>query len=97
MRPFKQNRRIDLPNGRWRYADFLWPELRAILEIDSERHHSLPPDADATEQRHDELTRYGYDVIHRRPAYITAHPHEFVRGVVAWLDDVAHQRTIIAR
>jgi hypothetical protein len=52
----------------------------------------LPPDADATDARHEELTRLGYEVIHRRPAYIRDHPDEFVRGVITWLDYVARLR-----
>jgi very-short-patch-repair endonuclease len=94
VRPFKQNRRIDLPDGRWRYVDFIWLDLAAVLEIDSDRYHSLPPDADATDARHEELAKLGYDVIHRRPVYIRDHPDEFVRGVVGWLAEVASRRAL---
>jgi hypothetical protein len=92
VRPFEQNRRIDLPNGRWRYVDFIWLDLAAVLEIDSDEFHSLPPDADATDARHEELTRLDYEVIHRRPVYIRDHPDEFIRGVITWLDYVARLR-----
>ena len=61
---FKQNFRIDLPDGRWRYVDFFWPRLRAVLEIDSVEFHSDAPDADATDDRHIELTTLGLSVVH---------------------------------
>lgn len=87
--PFEQNARIDLLDGRWRYADFLWRELRAILEIDSERHHGLPPQRDATRRRHDELVALGYHVEHRTPRFVRNHPAEFVDGITRWLATLA--------
>ena len=50
--PLEQNARIRLPDGRHYIADFLWRELRAVLEIDSYEFHSLPGDADRTSARH---------------------------------------------
>jgi very-short-patch-repair endonuclease len=83
--PFKQNRRIDLPNGKWFYVDFLWKKLRAVLEIDSDTHHALTGDADATADKHIVLETLGYTVVHRTPAYIIRQPQEFVAGIDAWL------------
>lgn len=84
--PFEQNARIDLPDGRWFVADFLWRDLRAILEIDSDAHHSLAGDADATSDRHLVLETLGYSVVHRTPRYVHREPEGFVAGIRAWLD-----------
>ena len=82
---FKQNFRIDFPDGRWRYVDFFWPRLRAVLEIDSVEFHADAPDADATDDRHIELSTLGLSVVHRRPFVINHRPREFVAGIQAWL------------
>ncbi len=82
---FKQNRRIDLPDGRWLFVDFLWTELRAVLEIDSDTHHALAGDADGTADRHIALETLGFTVVHRTPAFIIRRPRAFVTGIEAWL------------
>lgn len=82
---FEQNARIDLPDGRWLYVDFLWRELRAVLEIDSLEHHSLPPDADNTSDRHLVLETIGYSVVHRTPRFVFRNSRSFVTGIAAWL------------
>jgi very-short-patch-repair endonuclease len=84
--PFEQNARIDLPSGVWLIADFLWRELRAVLEVDSIEHHFTPADLDATTARHLLLETHGYSVVHRSPAAINRDPAGFVRGVAQWLD-----------
>jgi very-short-patch-repair endonuclease len=82
---FQQNAPIRLPDGSTLYVDFLWRRLRAILEIDSVEHHDLPPDADATDDRHLVLETLGYSVAHRKPRYIRREPERFTHGVAAWL------------
>lgn len=86
---FEQNVRINLPNGNWVVVDFLWRALRAVLEIDSDRHHGSPRDRDATDERHIDLHTIGFNVIHRRPAFIERHPRRFTDGVAAWLASLA--------
>jgi very-short-patch-repair endonuclease len=82
---FEQNARIDLPGGRWFVADFLWRELRAILEIDSFAYHSLPPAAEATSDKRLVLETLGYSVVSRQPRQIVHEPQRFVDGITAWL------------
>lgn len=48
LRAFEQNARIELPGGGAYVADFLWRELRAILEIDSVEYHLGPAQWRAT-------------------------------------------------
>ncbi len=79
--PFEQNARVPLPNGRHFVADFLWRELRAILEIDSYAHHSLPGDADGTSARHLILETIDFSVVHRSPRFIREHPERFVHEI----------------
>jgi hypothetical protein len=83
--PFEQNARIDLPDGRWLYVDFLWRTLRAVLEIDSDEYHSLPADADATDERDIGLETVGFSVVHRRPYVVNRQPAKFTSGIAAWL------------
>jgi very-short-patch-repair endonuclease len=82
---FEQNIQIDLPEGKWCYVDFLWPALRAVLEVDSDEHHSDPQDADATDEKDIALESLGYSVVHRRPYVITHQPARFTAGIAAWL------------
>ena len=82
---FEQNVPIPLGAGSHYIADFLWRELRAILEIDSDAHHALAGDADATSDRHLRLETMGFSVVHRTPRYVIRHPEAFVHGVAEWL------------
>jgi very-short-patch-repair endonuclease len=82
---FKQNVEIRLPSGHVYIADFLWRRLRAILEIDSKRHHGTPGDRDATDARHIALESLGFSVIHRTPAAIRRDPGLFLDEVTRWL------------
>ncbi|HEY3714933.1 MAG TPA: hypothetical protein VGL39_10425 [Jatrophihabitantaceae bacterium] len=72
--PFEQNARIDLPDGGYYVADFLWRELRAILEIDSVEHHVDLADWEATMNRHLVLETLGFSVTHRPPTAIRDRP-----------------------
>lgn len=83
--PFRQNIALRLPGGDYMYLDFLWPRLRAVLEIDSDEHHGLPADADATDGRHITLESLGLSVAHRRPSFIARRPKQFTDGISAWL------------
>jgi very-short-patch-repair endonuclease len=83
--PFKQNIRLDLPDGRWLYVDFLWRSLRAVFEIDSDEYHTEPADADETDDRHLVLETLGFSVVHRRPFVVNRRPTQFVTEIAAWL------------
>jgi very-short-patch-repair endonuclease len=82
---FRQNVTLRLPGGGHLYLDFLWTRLRAVLEIDSDEHHGLPADADATDERHLTLESLGLSVAHRRPSFIARHPQRFTDGIATWL------------
>jgi hypothetical protein len=81
---FEQNAAIRLPDGSRYYADFLWPELRAILEIDSIEYHFDPDDWSGTWDRHLDLTSAGYAVVHRPPSALK-NPAKFTRDIRAFL------------
>jgi very-short-patch-repair endonuclease len=85
---------IRLPDGRWLVVDFLLRAPRAVLEIDSDEHHSSPGDADATHDPHLALETLGLSVVHRRPYVITHRPTEFVAGLRSWLAARAAQLSI---
>jgi hypothetical protein len=83
---FQPNAHIWLPDGTHLIVDFLWPELRAVLEIDSVEHHFLTPEQrEATDERHLLLSTAGYAVTHRTPWAITRRPDRFVLGIERWL------------
>jgi len=83
--PFEQNARIDLPAGRHYIADFLWPDLRAVLEIDSVEYHLNPATWKATMNRQLALETLGFSVAHRPPSAVCDHPQCFVQEISAWL------------
>ena len=87
--PFEQNARIDLPGGGYYVADFLWRELRAVLEIDSVEYHFDQAEWARTLRRHRELEAAGYSVIHMRPAEVR-NEASFVRAVESWLAGRRH-------
>ena len=82
--PFEQNAPIQRPCGRFYYADFLWRELRAILELDSRTHHFEGPEWEATMERDMELETMDYSVVHR-PSPTQASEAKFVESVHRWL------------
>ena len=80
---FEQN--VPLTAGGRRYvADFLWRQLRAVLEIDSEEHHHAPADWRATMDRHAALETAGFSVVHQPPAALRS-PDRFTETIRAWL------------
>jgi very-short-patch-repair endonuclease len=88
---FEQNAEIHV-RGRRFVADFLWRELRAVLEIDSTEHHLSPEDHAATLARDQLLQTGGYVVLHVKPSQL-ANPAAFVELVREWLDALARRST----
>lgn len=82
--PFEQNARIELAD-RVVLADFLWQDLRAVLEIDSVEHHLDPTGWRSTMDRHLALETAGYSVVHRPPSAVRLEPERFVRDIAQWL------------
>jgi hypothetical protein len=82
--PFRQNARIDLPAGGYFVADFWWPLLRAILEIDSVEYHLDPADWRRTMERHRQLSTLSLSVIHQPPSALTDESR-FADDIWAWL------------
>ena len=81
--PFEQNAPV-VVGSRCYFADFLWRELWAILEIDSREYHFAPQDWQATLRRDAALETAGYSVIHVVPSDLRDGA-EFVRRVRQWL------------
>lgn len=81
---FVQNATIRLPDGTTRIVDFYWPRLRACLEIDSLEWHFDQLGWSETWDRHLDLTKFGYSVIHRPPSAVRDKAR-FTRDVRAWL------------
>jgi very-short-patch-repair endonuclease len=81
--PFRQNAPIRV-RGRRYVADFLWPDLAAILEIDSVEHHFQRLDWQRTLARHFELEAGGYSVTHLPPSALRDGA-AFIRLVQDWL------------
>jgi very-short-patch-repair endonuclease len=88
---FEQNAEIYV-RGRRFVADFLWRELRAVLEIDSTEHHLSPEDHAATLARDQLLQAGGYVVLHVKPSQL-ASPAAFVELIREWLDALARRST----
>ncbi|HZC72954.1 MAG TPA: hypothetical protein VE442_19815 [Jatrophihabitans sp.] len=86
MPSFEQNVPILDATGRVvAIADVLWRALRAVLEVDSRRHHFLEPKWIRTMHRHNMLTRYGLAVTHYPPAELRRRPAHVMEEVDAWL------------
>jgi very-short-patch-repair endonuclease len=66
-------------------ADVLWRALRAVLEVDSRRHHFLESDWARTMRRHNQLMRCGLAIAHYPPAEFRADPHRVTGEIDAWL------------
>jgi hypothetical protein len=82
--PFEQNAAITGTHGRTYVVDFLWRELLAILEIDSQEHHFDAPAWKATQVRHRELETLGYSVVHMPPSEVRDEAR-FIADVRRWL------------
>lgn len=70
--------------GRIFYGDFVWRELRAILEIDSTEHHFQPDDQTRTLERDQSLQLAGWSVMHVKPSQLRVGAG-FVALVQGWL------------
>ncbi|MEO9138368.1 MAG: hypothetical protein ABI345_04815 [Jatrophihabitans sp.] len=81
---FEPNFELVLPDGSRRVVDFYWPALRACLEIDSVEWHFEQVDWSRTWDRHLDLSKFGYAVIHRPPSALKDEAR-FVRDVRDWL------------
>lgn len=78
---FELNVPVVVGSGRVRFVvDVLWRELRAVLEIDSREFHLGEREWQATMRRHNELTRYGFAVVHYPPSVV---------GEPGWSSEVA--------
>jgi very-short-patch-repair endonuclease len=88
---FVQNAEVRVGDRRL-LADFLWPELRAVLEIDSTEFHLTPEDHDATLARDQLLQAAGYIVLHVKPSQLRD-AEAFVALIRAWLVAVARRTT----
>lgn len=66
-------------------ADVLWRALRAILEVDSRKHHFLEPQWSGTMRRHNKLTRHMLAVTHYPPVELRHRPSEVMRELDSWL------------
>jgi very-short-patch-repair endonuclease len=68
--------------GRLYRVDLLWPQLRAVIEIDSREFHFSESEWKQTMARHNELTDLGFAVKHYPPSVIRS-------GGLAWAYEVS--------
>jgi very-short-patch-repair endonuclease len=86
IQPFEQNVEVHAVDGtRLARGDFVWRELRAVLEVDSIAYHLSPDDQRRTQQRHNRLQAGGWAVLHYAPAAIRDNPDKVVAEVRAFL------------
>ncbi|HVX45640.1 MAG TPA: DUF559 domain-containing protein [Mycobacteriales bacterium] len=84
---FEQNADVFDTDGRFlARADFLWRDLRAILEIDGRAWHLSPASWQRTMERHSALEVAGFSVLHYSPSSIAADPPHFIDAVRRWLE-----------
>ena len=78
--PFELNAPISDGGGRLvAVADVLWPQLRAVLEIDSREFHFTVAEWQRTMRRHNAIVRLGYALTHYPPSAVGP----------GWTDEVA--------
>ena len=80
---FEQNAEVHV-GARRLIVDFLWRNLRAVLEIDSTEYHLTPHDHDRTLARDQVLQAAGYVVLHIKPSQLRD-AAGFVQLVRDWL------------
>jgi very-short-patch-repair endonuclease len=66
-------------------ADAWWPEAGLVAEVDSREWHLSPADWAKTMRRHNELTRYGVQVLHFTPGQIRHDPRSVVAAITGAL------------
>jgi very-short-patch-repair endonuclease len=81
---FRQNAEVRIGARRF-IGDFLWEELRSILEIDSFEFHFERSAWTSTMERHAILESAGYSVIHMPPSALRDR-YGFVDTVRRWLE-----------
>lgn len=67
-------------------VDLLWPDFRAVIEIDSREFHLGELEWKRTMARHNALTRMGYAVAHYPPSDLRHRGLEWAEEVATWLD-----------
>jgi very-short-patch-repair endonuclease len=87
--PFEQNAKVIGPLGETYFVDFLWRELRAVLEIDSREFHFDEPEWKQTQIRHRKLETVGYSAVHMPPSEVK-NEAQFIFDVGLWLAGRAH-------
>jgi hypothetical protein len=84
--PFEVNAPVYDARGRLLYrVDFLWRDLKAIVEVDSREFHFGEDEWKSTMQRHNVLTAMGYAVTHYPPSVIRARQRAWAADVAGWL------------
>lgn len=73
-------------------ADLLWPQLSAIVEIDSREFHFSEDDWKQTMHRHNALTVLGYAVAHYAPGEIRRRGPRWAAEVGDWLAALSRNR-----
>ena len=86
---FEQNATVHV-GRRHLVVDFLWRDLRAVLEIDSTEYHLTPADHDRTLARDQVLQAAGYVVRHVKPSQLRD-AAVFVQLVRDWLAALARR------
>lgn len=72
-------------------VDLLWPELAAIIEIDSREFHFTEASWKETMTRHNLLTGLGYAVKHYPPSAVRADSQAWAGDVADWLAHLARR------
>lgn len=89
--PFELNVSILARDGQLiAVADFLWRELRAILEVDSRQFHFSEADWHRTSVRHNRLTAAGLAVQHYPPQRFRS-GDSWLAEVIGWLRNRARE------
>jgi very-short-patch-repair endonuclease len=86
---FQQNAAVHV-GGRRLVVDFLWRDVRAVLEVDSTEYHLTPVDHDRTLARDQALQAAGYVVLHVKPSQLRD-AAVFVQLVRDWLAALARR------
>jgi very-short-patch-repair endonuclease len=74
----------NVPVGRY-FPDLLWREQQVIVEYDSRDHHSSEGARVADATRHNDLTNWGFDVLHVTWAQLSRHPERVLVWIAAAL------------
>jgi hypothetical protein len=82
---FLVNAPVTGPDGSIYVADLLWPQLRAIIEVDSREFHFSEDDWKATMARHNALTGLDYAVRHYPPSAVRSGGATWAAEVADWL------------